>query len=272
MNFHITLKRGFLIYILGCLFFYSGNLRSQSPYKLNPSKEVIWLSSGISVLASGYLVVRTTTPFTSDEILVLDRQNINSFDRFASKNYSTKFQNASDIFLLSSFGSGVPFLFKKQIRKDFFTLGIIYFEAATITTGTTLLTKALTKRSRPFVFNGEVGIEEKISRGAKYSFFSGHTSIAAMNTFFLAKIFSDYSPNSKWKPYVWTGAILIPAATGWGRVEGGKHFPTDVLAGYTVGALVGYFVPHFHKVRNQKETNIHIEPNPFGVSFFLDLK
>jgi membrane-associated phospholipid phosphatase len=36
---------------------------------------------------------------------------------------------------------------------------------------------------------------------------------------------------------------------GWLRVRGGRHFPTDVLAGLLVGGTVGWLVPHLHQVR-----------------------
>ncbi len=270
MNKLHSTKRGLLNFILGCLFF-CGNASAQSPYSLNTKKEIYWLSSGISVLGLGYGLGTTTKSLKADEILNLKPTNINSFDRFATENYDIEIQKLSDGFLYSSFAGAIPFLFDKKVRKDIVVLGVIYTEAATITAGTTLLTKFLTDRNRPFVYNPNAGLDEKMRRQARHSFFSGHTSIAAMNTFFIAKVFSDYHPDSKYKPLVWAGAVLIPAATGYARVEGGKHFPTDVLAGYAVGALAGYFVPHFHKKKNQKDLVFHIYPSPFGLSIEVDL-
>ena len=37
--------------------------------------------------------------------------------------------------------------------------------------------------------------------------------------------------------------------TAYLRVRAGKHFLTDVIAGYAVGATIGILVPHLH--RNQ---------------------
>lgn len=71
--------------------------------------------------------------------------------------------------------------------------------------------------------------------------------MTAANTFFFAEIFSEYYPESKWKPVVWGGAIAIPAVTGYLRVRGGRHYPTDVIAGYALGAAVGYFIPKLHE-------------------------
>jgi len=56
-------------------------------------------------------------------------------------------------------------------------------------------------------------------------------------------VYHDLNPNSDFDPVIWTTAALIPAITGYLRVKGGKHFPTDVVVGYVVGALVGILVP-----------------------------
>ena len=38
--------------------------------------------------------------------------------------------------------------------------------------------------------------------------------------------------------------------TGYLRRDSGHHFRTDVITGYCVGALIGYFVPELHRVRD----------------------
>ena len=65
--------------------------------------------------------------------------------------------------------------------------------------------------------------------------------------FFTAKTLSDYTNRSGVQAVAWTGAILLPAATGFFRYQAGNHFPTDVVVGYVVGAAVGIIVPHIHK-------------------------
>ena len=81
-------------------------------------------------------------------------------------------------------------------------------------------------------------------------FFSGHTSSSAYFSFFTAKVFADTHPNSKWKPVVWGSAIALPAMTGYLRYKAGKHFPTDVIVGYGVGAAFGILIPELYKNKN----------------------
>ena len=72
-------------------------------------------------------------------------------------------------------------------------------------------------------------------------------------SFFGAKVFSDYSDNTTHKVLVWTGAIILPAVVGYLRVRAGRHFPTDVIAGYAIGGAIGYLVPFLHKMKPLKE-------------------
>ena len=102
-------------------------------------------------------------------------------------------------------------------------------------------------RSRPFVYNEDFSLSKKQTVGARHAFFSGHTSLTAASCFFTARVFSDYFPDSKYKPLVWAGAILVPATVGYLRVAAGKHFPTDVITGYAIGATIGMLIPHLHK-------------------------
>ena len=41
---------------------------------------------------------------------------------------------------------------------------------------------------------------------------------------------------------------MLPAVTGYLRFKAGKHFPTDIIVGYGVGATIGYLVPELHKL------------------------
>ena len=61
------------------------------------------------------------------------------------------------------------------------------------------------------------------------------------------------------KVAVWSVAAGIPAITAYLRVESGQHFPTDVLAGYAVGAFTGWIVPHLHK-KKKKHSNYSVFP------------
>jgi membrane-associated phospholipid phosphatase len=48
-------------------------------------------------------------------------------------------------------------------------------------------------------------------------------------------------------PYVWATAAAFPLVTGILRLTAGKHYPSDVLVGYLVGAATGILVPFAHQ-------------------------
>ena len=50
--------------------------------------------------------------------------------------------------------------------------------------------------------------------GAKNSFFAGHVALVATSTFFTAKVFADYHPDSKLRHLLYGVAIASTAGTG----------------------------------------------------------
>jgi len=140
-------------------------------------------------------------------------------------------------------------LFNKYTRKDFGPLMLMAFEVSSINFGLSSIAKNTVNRTRPLVYNPNVPMEHRTNGISKLSFYSGHTSHTASMSFFMAKVLNDYHPNMKpaLKLGMWTAAALIPAATGYYRVKAGKHFPTDVMTGYAIGAFTGWLVPHLHK-------------------------
>ena len=228
--------------------FCSTLLFSQPPYEWSWKNESIIVGSGLASLGIGSLIHSNTKTFTIEEIYALDRSSVNRFDIGATFNWSTNAANVSDYFVLGSHLVPLIFLTKTESRKDFGKIALLYGETVLITDGLTLLTKRVFKRPRPFVYNEQADINKKLNREAKYSFFSGHTSITAANCFFFAKVYSDYYPDSELKPWIWGTAAVIPAITGYLRVRAGKHYASDVMTGYAVGGLLGFLIPHVHKV------------------------
>lgn len=224
------------------------NLYSQlSPYYFDWKKESVIAGIGLSTWGSSYLVGNTVDPFSVDKINTLNRSTVNDFDRVATFNNSFSADKTSDYLALGSKLLPVLFLADERTRNNFEDIAFLYAETYMLANGLTTLTKSAVARPRPFVFNEEVDLEHKLGRGARYSFFSGHTSKTAAMSFFTAKVYADFYPESKWRPFVWTAAAAIPAVTGYMRVKGGKHYPSDVIVGYAVGAATGILVPHLHR-------------------------
>jgi len=244
----------FLILILGI----SVSLQAQSPYTVNWKKEIPYVATAVGLNLGGAYLASQVKDLTPSQIAALDANNVNSFDRFATENFSSNSARASNVLEIGT--QLAPFLFitGKKTRKHFGQIMALYAEATFINTGLTIVTKMSFRRTRPFVYNSAAPLEDKIGRTARASFISGHTSTAAVGTFFAAKIFADFCPDSKWKPVVWGAAAVIPGVMGYFRVAAGKHYPTDVIAGYLVGGAIGILVPHLHKKRGDKDNKVEL--------------
>ena len=73
----------------------------------------------------------------------------------------------------------------------------------------------------------------------------------AVSTFFIAKVFSDYNPDSKAKWVYYGVASVATGYTAYLRLKGGQHFPSDILLGVAMGTFSGILVPKFHKIKNR---------------------
>lgn len=249
MNFYKTI---FFLLLLA----FSQVSFSQSPYQLGWKKEAAFFGGAGVVLGLGSYLSNQTPLLTPDELMTLNPKDINAFDRLATNFSSDNAHQMSNYFWYGSHALPLLFLTGKDTRSDFGKIAAMYGETALINLGLTIVLKSTFQRPRPFVFDPDVDLTRKQTVSARASFVSGHTSMTAANSFFVAKVFSDYYPDSKWKPVVWGIAATIPAVTGYLRVRAGRHYPTDVIGGYLVGAAVGYFVPQLHRKKGWKKGNI----------------
>lgn len=222
-------------------------LPAQSPYTITGGIDGSLGGGGASLLVASILVDRQVEPLTAEEIAQLRLEKIWIVDRWVTRQWSPTAQSASDAFLLGSLISPAALLLDRPSRAHFGQVGLFSLESLLLTAGLTNLTKTLVRRPRPYVYNPDIPLEFKVRKNDRYAFFSGHTSLAATMTFLSAKLYNDFHPNSPARPYVWAAAVAVPALTGYLRIRGGKHYLTDVLVGFGVGAAVGILVPELHK-------------------------
>ncbi len=226
-------------------------VQSQSPYQLKPKKELTIIGTGLGLGTAGFYFHQQMKPLSTMQINALQKKGISKWEVWTTKQGSEKSKNASNILLYTSQTFPVVLtLIDKSMRKDYLKIGTLYSETFLVNIGLTSLVKNSVRRARPFVFDPDLPNEEKITKSARTSFYSGHTSGTASMCFLTARLYADYHPDSKWKPVVWTAAAVVPAAAGILRMRAGKHFSSDVLLGYLTGAAIGYFMPRIHFKKN----------------------
>jgi len=250
--------------IAGCQF----NCFGQQIYELGWKKDGFIAGAAIGIFAADLLLFENA-PITVTEINALDRADIWSFDRQATFNFSPGARNTSDYFRTTLTIAPLCLYLSKRVRANAKEYIAMYAETIAVNLALTNIVKSSTSRIRPFIYNADVSTGRKIVRTAKRSFFSGHVSHTASLSFFTAKVFSDLHPDSAWKYAVWAGAIIAPALTGYFRYESGRHFPSDVIVGYAVGAAIGYFIPKLHRVIDKNDVSIVGAEGGMGIGITL---
>jgi undecaprenyl-diphosphatase len=91
------------------------------------------------------------------------------------------------------------------------------------------LLKELFQRPRPAVVTHLVEVSSA-------SFPSGHAMLAAITYLTLGAIIARVLPSQRLRAYVFAIAVLVTLLVGISRIYLGVHWPTDVLAGWCVGA------------------------------------
>lgn len=221
--------------------------QSPNPYALSWKLDAPLASASIGLHTSYLLLKPRIQPLTETQILALRRNDVWAFDRSPTYNWSRPAAKTSDGLMLFAMASPTLLLLDPNVRRHAPKVTVMALQVFALNTGITNLTKVLAHRTRPFVYNPNAPLEYKTRPDARLAFFSGHTSVTSSMSFFTAKVFHDYNPNSKARPYIWAAAALVPATTGYLRWRAGKHFITDILVGYAVGALVGIGIPELYK-------------------------
>jgi membrane-associated phospholipid phosphatase len=245
--------------------FYAQNKEPKplSVYKVNLKWEIPAAASFFIFQSYGYSWVNSKPKLTKTEIDNLDANDIWKFDRWATQQDASLTSQAHESSNYIMYGTvALPFFlaFDPQIRKDWLPLSVLYVETHAVNSGLYFLSAGTVDRIRPFAYNPNVLLNDKMSSGTKISFFSGHASTTAVSTFFMAKVYSDYHPELGNKKFWLYGSALVPPiVVGYLRIKAMRHFPTDVITGLAFGAAVGILVPHLHKTK-KKNSNYSFIP------------
>ncbi len=250
------------------------------PYNHTLKKEWPFLVTSGGILAAGLIMGATdnTKPYSPDALAGLDKNKINSFDRSTTNNWSPTAATISDFTLVGISLLPALFLSEHHTAHDFRSLTVMTLETFALNFGTTYIVKSTVNRTRPYVYNPNLSVSIRTDKQSRVSYYSGHTSQVAAATFLFAKVINDYHPDLKpgIKTGIWAFAITVPAVEAYFRVKGGKHYPTDVITGYVLGAFSGFIIPELHRnfaYREHKKTKLDVGlfPTNKGMGFSMNL-
>src|SRR5690554_2073245 len=243
---------------------------NSSPYEWKWVRDGIWTGAGLAGAAIGLHLIKEKDDLTEEEFqrdyvdnLQATIDNINGIDRWAAGNHSESASKLSDIPFAVSFAAPFALLFDDGINDHTGQFLGLYLETLATTATMYTLTAGLVNRSRPYVYSEEAPLDRRMKNNGQRSFYAGHVAASATATFFAAKVYNDFNPDSPERIWIWAGAAAIPAGVAYLRIEAGQHFLTDVVLGYVLGAATGILVPELHK---RKSDNIQLYPSS-GTSF-----
>lgn len=246
--------------------------KKSSPYELSWKKDLLITGVTAGIFVGGVSAERNeeVPEFSMGSFTQADIDKINFLDRGVAGRWDVQAKDAGKIFKFSAkFLAPTALALLPGSLEDRGKLGLMYLQGFFLNAGLVSLAKGKTNRYRPFSYlsleqignlRGEAReefLEDVVDDDIEDSFYSGDAAATSFGLIFFAKIFNDYYPDSKWRKVVWAGSI---AGTGLGaffRAKSGKHFPTDVLVGSTVGAGLGLLIPHLHKRKQKSPLSIH---------------
>ncbi len=261
-------RRGIAFAVLVTILAANGLLAADRPFPYVLKKKDFWLGpGGVGLFALGASLHSGRGEITLEEIVGLERNDVNAFDRSATRNWSIAWGDRSDaardiVVCSTLLVSAAPSLFRAEWSRAL-TVTVMFAEAYAIMGGVTYLTKVAAARKRPYLYNTDLTPEERLGAGddPKSSFFSGHAAAAFTAAAFLSKVFTDVHGPSVWSTLVWASSLSLAAYTGFARVKAGVHFPTDVIAGAAVGFAIGYLVPVLHRKGGGDRVRVAAGPN-----------
>ncbi len=227
-------------------------------YQIKPAVDIPLTVGATAWTLFGFSKIYSKDTSTRAQILALNPQNVAGYNRFGTDLYSEKAEDASDMLFYGSMPLPLLLLLDGKIRPDAGKIGLMYLESMAVT-GVLYTSAAYIKdKYRPYAYNPETPMGKRQSGGGKNSFFAGHVALVANASFFTAKVFSDYHPESRARWVFYSVAGLATATTGYLRIRGGLHFLSDVLIGASVGTLNGLLFPKWH--RNKGSDRLTLMP------------
>ncbi|WP_009036329.1 phosphatase PAP2 family protein [Indibacter alkaliphilus] len=236
------------------------------PYQLSWKTDLVVTGLGAGTYLFANSLDDSRTPLTAEQANAFTHKDVNWFDRSATYKYNPQLRDVSDQLGAFALVAPLALLADKGVRRDFATVGTMFVQTRLFASATATISKRSITRYRPYIYNPNVSYEDKIAKDPGQSFFAQQTTSVFSTAVFVATVFGDYHPDSKFKPWVWAGSLAAATAISVVRYETGIHYTSDILVGALVGSAIGYGIPKLHKT---KDRNLSFTPIIQGNTYAL---
>lgn len=206
-----------------------------------------WTKFGAFVAVEGSLL------FADQSVKDFVQSHRNNTETYVSRNFLEHFGSEHSIIVMS----GILTYGVLAKNKKYVSTALLALESFALASLVTRVPKTLVGRQRPDNWEGNGPFSFK-GPGGGNSFPSGHTTAS----FAVASVIATQFRDSKWIPVT---AYSVATLAGISRIYDNKHWLTDVVAGATIGMLVGNLVSH-------RSSNSQLTFVPFGNANFQGIK
>ncbi|HVJ21645.1 MAG TPA: phosphatase PAP2 family protein [Polyangiaceae bacterium] len=177
-----------------------------------------------------------------------DPDDLNALDRGVAGRWSPSWSTASDYVLYGLAAAPIVVLWIDEGFVGMLNDVIVVYQSTLIAASLSGISSVASGRGRPYVYGTEAPLSAREGAEGGLAYFSGHSSMAfalSTSTFWTLQ---RTHPNDA-LPWIALGVGTTAAATvAVARVEAGRHFPSDVIAGTIVGVGIGTLIPMLHGV------------------------
>jgi membrane-associated phospholipid phosphatase len=177
-----------------------------------------------------------------------DPNELNFVDRPVAGRWSPFWSDVSDYLLLGLGAAPIAVLWIDEGFLNMLNDVVVIYQSTLIAAALSGLSSLSAGRGRPYVYGTKAPLSARTSSEGALAFFSGHSSMAfalSTSTFWTLKRTHLTGP----LPWIALGVGTAGASgVALARVLGGRHFPTDVMAGAIVGLGIGTLIPMLHGI------------------------
>lgn len=210
---------------------------------------------GIGLVMAATRLVRTQPAYCAP---LCDKTTLNALDATTAGFYDSTWATASDVGLYGMMGLAAIVLAADEGFLPALNDAVVISESALSALAVSSLATLSAGRPRPFLYGEKAPLDVRNSADAGLSFVSSHASVTfaiAVSTYITERRLHP-GPGVVVPAVVLASGLAMASFVATARVEAGKHFITDSLAGAVIGTSMGVLIPALHKSPVQVVPNV----------------